>query len=342
MRPLFLLPLAFSLVGLALPAQEPDTVLLKNGDRITGKILNLKGGKLVVKTDAAGNVTLEWAKVKALKTSAPLELVLKDGTVVKRKVSPGEKGALRVEGGALGLPAVPLSLVTQINPPPVPPVKWTGNVNLGATKTAGNANNASVSATMDAVRRSSIDRFTFGAGWLYTEQKDQTTKQKDITERRTYAGVKYDYFVSKRWYLNASTKAEGSKAANLNLRYTIGAGGGYQFYEKPNFKLNGELGLGYFYEKFRHESGDDHVTLRAASHLDWKLTSGIGYNHVVEWYPSTEKFSDMLVHYDGRMTASLTKSMFLQFQVLWDWDSTPAVGQRRSDTTYILSVGWSF
>ncbi len=341
MRPLFL-PLALFLFCMALPAQEPDTVLLKNGDRLTGKILNLKGGKLVVQTDAAGKVTLEWAKVKSLKTSTPLELVLKDGTEMKRKVSPAPEGALKVEGGALGLPAIPLSLVTQINPPPVPPVKWTGNVNLGATKTAGNANNASVSATMDAVRRSSIDRLTFGAGWLYTEQKDQTTKEKTITERRTFAGVKYDYFVSKRWYLNANTRAEGSKAADLDLRYTIGAGAGYQFYEEPNFKLNGELGLGYFYEKFKNENGDDHVTLRAASHLDWQFSSDIGYNHVVEWYPSTEKFSDMLVHYDGRLTASLTKSMFLQFQVLWDWDSTPAQDQRRSDTTYILSVGWSF
>ncbi len=341
MRPL-VLSSAFLILCTALPAQEPDTVFLKNGDRISGKILDLKGGKLVVKTDAAGNVTLEWAQVKSLKSGTPLKLVLKDGTELKRRVSPGEGGKLRIEGGALGLQALPLGLVTGINPPPVPPVKWTGNVNLGATKTAGNANNTSVSATLDAVRRSSIDRLTFGAGWLYTEQKNQTTKQKDITERRTYAGVKYDYFVSKRWYLNANTKAEGSKAADLNLRYTIGAGGGYQFYEEPNFKLNGELGLGYFYEKFKNEASDDHVTLRAASNLAWKLTSDIGYTHLVEWFPSTEKFSDMLVHYDGRMTASLTRSMFLQFQVLWDWDSTPAKNQRRSDTTYILSIGWSF
>ena len=341
MRPLFL-TLALSFLALGLPAQDPDTVVLKNGDRITGKILNLKGGKLVLQTDAAGKVTLEWAKVKSLTSASPLELVLKDGTKVKRTVSPGKEGTLKVEGGALGLSAVPLTRVTAINPPKVPPVKWTGNVNLGATKTAGNANNSSVSATMDAVRRSSIDRFTFGAGWLYTEQKDQATKEKSITERRTYASVKYDYFVSKRWYINANTKAEGSKAADLDLRYTIGVGTGYQFYEEPDFTLSGELGLGYFYEKFKHQDGDDHVTMRAASNLGWKISSRIGYNHLVEWYPSTEKFSDMLVHYDGRMTASLTKSMFLRFQLLWDWDSTPAAGQRRSDTTYILSIGWNF
>ncbi len=341
MRPLFL-SLTLACLCAVSSAQKADTVLLKNGDRITGKILNLKGGKLVVQTDAAGKVTLEWTKVKGLDSASPIELVLQDGTRLKRKVAPGAEGNLKLEGGTLGLPSVPMNLVTGINPPPKPPVKWTGNVNLGATKTAGNSNNTSVSATMDAVRRSSIDRFTFGAGWLYTEQKNQTTKKKDITERRTYVGLKYDYFVAKRWYLNANTKAENSKASDLDLRYTVGAGAGYQFYEEPDFSLNGELGLGYFYEKFRNESSQDHVTLRAASNLAWKLTADLGYNHLVEWYPSTEKFSDMLIHYDGRMTASLTKSMFLQFQLLWDWDSTPAQGQRRSDTTYILSIGWSF
>ena len=341
MRPL-LSSLALAFLALAVPAQDKDTVILKNGDRITGKVLNLAGGKLILQTDAAGKVSLEWSKVKSLSTSSPLKLVLKDGTTVNRRIVTAKDGTLVLEGGDLGLPAIPFSMVSSINPPKEPPVKWTGNVNLGATKTAGNSNNTSVSATMDAVRRSAIDRFTFGAGWLYTEQKDQDTKEKTITERRVFAGVKYDYFISDRWYLNANTKAEGSKASDLDLRYTIAAGVGYQFYEEPDFTLNGELGLGYFYEKFKGESGEDHVTFRAASNLGWRITSDIGYSHLIEWYPSTEKFRDMLIHYDGRLTASLTRSMFLQFQLLWDWDSTPAKGQRRSDTTYILSIGWSF
>ena len=41
-----------------------DEVIFLNGDRLTGKIVTATGGKLVLKTDAAGDVTIDLAKVK--------------------------------------------------------------------------------------------------------------------------------------------------------------------------------------------------------------------------------------------------------------------------------------
>ena len=41
-----------------------DIIYLKNEDRISGKVVRMEGGKLVVKTDYAGEITISWDRWK--------------------------------------------------------------------------------------------------------------------------------------------------------------------------------------------------------------------------------------------------------------------------------------
>ena len=61
---------------LAWPAWA-DTVWLNNGDRLSGEILLLDGGKLVLKTKYAGRVLIDWKDVSTLSSDKPL-LVKRD------------------------------------------------------------------------------------------------------------------------------------------------------------------------------------------------------------------------------------------------------------------------
>ena len=49
-----------------------DEVYLKNGDRYSGTIVKLTDGKLVLKTDTAGEVTLSQADIQSLSSAGPL------------------------------------------------------------------------------------------------------------------------------------------------------------------------------------------------------------------------------------------------------------------------------
>src|SRR5262245_46239265 len=53
-----------------------DEVFFVNGDRLTGKIISATDGKLVLKTDAAGEITIDLAKVKTFSTDAPVQIQL--------------------------------------------------------------------------------------------------------------------------------------------------------------------------------------------------------------------------------------------------------------------------
>ena len=49
-----------------------DTVWLKNGDRLSGKIKVFDGGKLLIQTDYAGAVPIDWKQVKTLESDQEL------------------------------------------------------------------------------------------------------------------------------------------------------------------------------------------------------------------------------------------------------------------------------
>jgi len=49
-----------------------DTVWLKNGDRLSGKIKFFDGGKLLLETDYGGAIALDWNKIATLESDQEL------------------------------------------------------------------------------------------------------------------------------------------------------------------------------------------------------------------------------------------------------------------------------
>ena len=75
----FLAVLTFSL------SAQADTAWRKNGDRLTGHILLLDNGKLLLKTNYAGTITLDIKKVATLESDQPLLVKLDTFTTESTK-----------------------------------------------------------------------------------------------------------------------------------------------------------------------------------------------------------------------------------------------------------------
>jgi len=70
------------LLGASTPAlaAKTDIIVLRNGDRLTGEVTQMRQGKLQVKTDDAGTLSIEWDKIAAITTAAIYDVTLRDGT----------------------------------------------------------------------------------------------------------------------------------------------------------------------------------------------------------------------------------------------------------------------
>ena len=112
--------LILALAPLAAQEPAPDKIQLKNGDLISGRILSLKDGKLLLETAGAGKITLSWDAIRTFETKGTHKVVLEDGTVLERRITPGEGETVKAPGTGLHLPAIPLARITSIDPPPPP------------------------------------------------------------------------------------------------------------------------------------------------------------------------------------------------------------------------------
>ena len=63
-------------------AEKTDVVVLRNGDRITGEVVELTYGQLKYKTDDMGTLYIEWDKIRSLSTTQVLQVELADGARV--------------------------------------------------------------------------------------------------------------------------------------------------------------------------------------------------------------------------------------------------------------------
>jgi putative salt-induced outer membrane protein YdiY len=279
-------------------------------------------------------------------------LQLKTGdTWVNRRILGIEAGNLRLEGDTTTLP---LANLDKINPPADPPPSWDGSLKVNSLYTDGNTDRRAIGASLDASIRHERrgdwfgDRISFDAAWDYSEDKDNdptsaTFRQWRLSQRRAGAGLKYDYFLSERWYALATMRVLGDTLADLDLRFTAGAGLGYTWIEDEITTFVTEFGLSYVHENYRSATpSEDYLAARIAYKLTHAFDPTTKLVHSVEAFPSTQDMDDFYMQARTEVVTSLTESMLASLAHVLDYDNTPAPGRDRVDNRVVLSIGWSF
>jgi hypothetical protein len=82
-------------------AARTDVVVLRNGDRITCEVQRMRQGKLQVKTDDVGTLSIEWDKIASITTAAMFDVTMRDGSrLLGRLTSPRPQTLDVVASGA--------------------------------------------------------------------------------------------------------------------------------------------------------------------------------------------------------------------------------------------------
>ena len=317
-------------------------VLLKNGDRLTGTITTMADGKITIETELAGTVEIAMENVQTISSDKPLELHLKDETVIKQPVEKDSEGMIKLAGSeTIASQSVALADITAINPPKPEPPRWKGDISAGATYTNGNTNNESYAFSGNLSKRTENDRTTLKAD--AAQQKEKLDGEDQTTEEWWRISGKYDYFLNKKTYVFGQGVYATDKIAELDRRVILGGGLGYQWIEKETLNFSTEFGAASVYEKYNTEDdSDSRLSLQAGYHYDQQFNKTFSFIHDLTYYPSTEQFSDYLVTSSAELRAKINSRLFTNFKVLFDYDATPATGQSSTDTKYMFGIGVNF
>ena len=326
---------------LAITTAFGDEVLFKSGDRLTGTVDSVAGGKMTFTSKAAGKLTLNMADIKTFSTDAPIEIAMADGTMLSQKVAASDDGYVSaIAGGAAQPQSISLANVAKVNPEKV---KWTGIVSAGATFVRGNTKSDTAALSAEAARRTDIDRTTLGAGYYSAKQTDNNTGDSSTTADTWVRKGQYDYFFSKQLYGYGNLKYEKDRIANLDMRVTPGVGVGYQWIEQSDLNFSTEAGFAYVYEEYTEPSETrEYMAGRLAYHLDKAFNDHVKAFHNLEYIPSFERVDTYLVNTDVGLRAAMTARLSLEAKAQLAYNSQPSEGRDKKDLRYILGVAWAF
>lgn len=312
-----------------------DKIIMVNGDQLTGVIKETAGGSIVIKTELAGEVKVPLANIQTMSTDKPLELHLKDGSVVNQPLQASGAGTVKVAGQS---GEVSLSDVDKINPEKP---RWKGDLSAGVTYTSGNTSNESYAFSANLSKRTEKDRTTYAASSARRKEKGDGD-EKEVTEDWWKAGGKYDYFLNKKCYLYGQGRYEVDKIADLDRRIIAGGGTGYQWIETDKTDFSTEIGASWIDEKYEDGSSDDKISGQLGYRLTHQFNGTFSFIHNFNYFPSTEKVSDYYLTTFGELRAKINSHLFTNFKVMFDYDATPAEGKGSSDVKYIFGAGVNF
>ena len=334
MRTLVLLSSALCLLGGLLaqapveaqdPKPEPDRLVLRNGDPVTGTLKSMSGGRVIFVSPILGKLTIKLEDIKEIITAKPVIVVTKAGETETKAITGAQD----------------LADITAINPVEKPPVVWSGSVSIGGSWESGNTHKRRFSSQTNVQRRTEKDRLSIYAFLLYEEEK--TTGDWSLTDRIYRTRLQQDWFVNKQSYLLWFTAAERDTLADLDLRFATGPGYGYQWVETDELKFSTEIGPSYVREDLDNPSDtEEWIASRLRVNLAWQICPSLRFLYDISYFQSLEEKHDSNVFADSRLRLRVTEEMFAQLQHIFEFDNTPGKNAERVDNTVLLSVGFNF
>lgn len=314
-----------------------DEVILTNGDKLTGKIIEIKEDVLTLETSYSEPIKLNYESVQQMNSSKPVELHLKDGEILKGKITTNSSGKLVVDAGS-GREAVALDFknIAALNPPPKKPVGWKGNVTLGGNLQSGNSDTMNISAGGLAVRRTDNDRFQISL--LYNRAGDSGQR----TAENTFGQLKYDYFFNPKWYTYLNIDMLTDEFKDIKLRTTVGPGVGYQIWDEENKDLSLEVGVSYTSEDRDQGKDDQWASARIGVNFLRKLFDRLLFTDQAVIYPSLKDSGEYLLRNEASLITSVGTSLAFKLSNIWERNSNPEPGLEQDDFTWILGLQYSF
>lgn len=318
-----------------------DEVIFKSGDRLTGKILSIVEGKMAFDSKVAGEITLDINDIQTFSTDEPLDMLKPDGTVEKVTIAKAEDGSITAIAEGADPKKIAVAEMANITPPEKP--RWKGAIMAGVTFVRGNTKSTAANIEANTKLRREKDRITLAGGHYYAKQRDNSTRTDSTMLNSSFLKGQYDYFLSDKTYLLGNLHAERDRIADLELRFTGGAGIGYQWIEKDILSFATEVGIVSISERYRKPSDERHnMAANLAYHLESQLNDKVTAFHNLEFLPSLERSDTFLANGDIGLRAAITASLAFEAKAQMAYNSHPAPERDKKDIRYILGLGWTF
>ncbi len=252
------LGLLFSAVVFLALAANAEQVTLKNGDKITGAVVKSDGKTVVIKTDYAGDLTINWAAIQELSSDKKLFVETPDKKLVSGTVATKDADlVVTTPSGVVDVPKASVSLIRsegeqsayEASLHPSLSHNWAGGLNLGFALARGNSATKNVNLALNAARATNNDKITLYANSIYSTN-DKAGATPSTTANAILGGIRYDRNIAPRLFAYGSGDFVTDDLQHLDIRSILGGGLGFHAIKSANTTLDFLGGADYTRENY--------------------------------------------------------------------------------------------
>ena len=354
-----------ALLGLS-SAVFADQVTLKNGDRLTGKVVKSDGKTLVLHTDAAGDVTIQFAAIQDIKTDEQLHVSLKGGktavgpvTTTDGKIEIATKTGGTVEASKEDVTVIrndaeQLAYDKSLHPGLMH--GWNGGANVGFSIARGNSESENLALAFNAVHPTLNDKITLYASSIFT--KNNLPSPGLVAANLQQGGLRYDRNVNPRLFVFVGADFMSNALQFLDLRAAYSGGFGYHAVKTDNTTLNFLGGINYTHETYSNGPEILPATIPptfqsygktnrfAALDLGEELNHKLGKSTVITqnlyFYPDLQDTSQYRGVFNFGTVTKISKWLGWQNQFGDIYVSNPPTGAKKNDLVLTTGLNISF
>jgi putative salt-induced outer membrane protein len=353
-----------ALVVLSSSSLFADQVTLKNGDRFTGTVVKSDGKTLVLHTDAAGDITIQFAAIQDIKTDHELHVSMKGGKTAVGPVSTTD-GKIEIAAKTGGTVEVPKDDVTLIRNDAEQTAYdkslhpgllhgWNGGANVGFSIARGNSQTENLALAFNAVHPTLHDKITLYASSIYT--KSDTPPPSTVSANLEQGGLRYDRNINPKLFVFGAADFQANALQFLDLRAVYTGGFGYHAIASDVTTLNFLGGVNFTHETYSNGKliqttppvfASYGVTNKfAALTLGEELNHKLGKSTVVTqnfyFYPNLQDTSQYRGTFSLGTVTKISKSFGWQNQFGDIYVSNPPVGAKKNDVVITTGLNYSF
>jgi hypothetical protein len=353
---------ALALLGMAAAAQA-DVVLLKNGDRITGTFVNVRGTNLTLQADTLGSLTIPVEQVDAVFLGVIVTVIVRGQPTLGGRLELGPSGNWQVTDdnditrtvGAASVDVIlPVARYQSIVEHEASPWQdWTGTINLGYSVQRGNQQTNTFSSSIDARRERPpapiFERHGRTNVHLTMLLTNATEADASIGSNTFSTSVRQDILFSPGNFVFGIVQFDHVGTEGLSLRQTYGGGSGYDLPLPRRGTLSVIAGLTLVREGFSTAGdgfsiGEDEQTaqLLLGEKLRLQLTPRVRLDHSANAYPNLSNVGQY--HFDIRtaIDVKLTNRFSLNTSLIDLYLTNPGPGSQANNFALTTGITTTF
>ena len=331
------------IVAIAMPANgasKTDVVVFDNGDRLTGEVKSLERGRLRFKTDATDTISIEWDDVAFLQSDQNIQVETQEGRRILGRIGRAESESSLVvlsDSGVVTLRNADVVLMTPIE-------------ERGVSRLDGD-----VSAGYSFAQASNIKQLHFGLDMNYRTETRIISLSADATSsdsagadssQRESLDLAYRRLFPDRWLAVGSVSLNRNDELGLDLRTSIGAGGGRILMQSNSSNLSLEGGLLFSRENVAGGLPSE-GTWEAYGTLQWNWfrydTPELDLVTELQVIPNLTESGRVRGEFDIALRWEFVEDFFWELSFYDSYDSDPVVaGAEKNDYGVNTSLGWDF